>query len=132
MDLHDAPPCECRDTSPRLRLRFLLRGRMWLAPIEAPADDRLKQHMVSGLRYANPEPEVDLPLRRHVQIKRRNKLLRLIRERIEPSDWAETAVILQAKRNHLGKAPRDLRVGSKLPSSPRFWTCVSLLQCRID
>src|SRR5271165_6894271 len=105
---------------------------MRLAPVESPADDRLEQHMVSAASHANPEPEVDLPLRRHVQIKRRNELLRLITEGIESSDWAKTAVILQPERNDLAEIPRDLRVGRKLPSSPGLRACISLLKCRID
>src|SRR5271166_3908435 len=108
---------EFRANSCSSRLRaFLLRRRAPLAPIEAPANDRFKQHMVGGPRHANPQTKVDLPLRRNIQIECRNKLLRLIREGIEPSDRSETAVVLQTEGHGLGEVPRDLRVRRELPT----------------
>src|SRR5271157_362761 len=111
---------------------FPLRARMPLAPIEAPADDRLKQHMVGDPRHANPETEVDLPLRRDIQIECRNKLLCLIRERIESSDRSKSTVVLQAESHHLAEVPRDLRVRRKLPPSPCLGTGIGLLESGID
>src|SRR5208283_5550355 len=52
-------------TSVSLRLlpfRFLAR----LAPVKPAPDDRLEKHVIGGPRHPDPEPEVDLPLRRDV------------------------------------------------------------------
>src|SRR5208337_3314008 len=111
---------------------LLFRGRTPLAPVEAPADDRLKEHMVGDPRHADPETEVDLPLRRDIQIERRNKLLCLIRERIESSYRSETTVVLQAESYDLGEVPRDLRIGREFPSSPGLGTGIGLLESGID
>ena len=62
---------------------------------ESPADDHLNNQVISALRYANPDPQVELPVRTKVAVDGGKELLLFFAESIEAKDGTDRAVILE-------------------------------------
>ena len=54
-----------------------------LAPVEAPPENALHNQVIGRRGWAHADADVDLPLRRHVQIGDREDLLLLVVQRVE-------------------------------------------------
>src|SRR5271155_2483964 len=103
-----------------------------MRPIEPPLKDGFHNQMIGTGRHSNAYTEVDLPVRRHIQIYRRKKLLLLIVERKDAGDWPVRSVILQAARNIFVEVIAEFRVRRKLHAIWNAWAVEGALQGRIN
>lgn len=72
--------------------------------------------MICVVRHANTDTEVEFPVRAYIQINGRQDLVLLFVQRIEVADWAQAAVILNAKRDFVRDFAADFRIRRKLPT----------------
>lgn len=70
-----------------------------MRPIEPSPDDAFHDQMIGAGRCSPADPEVDLPVRRNIQINRRKKLLLLIVERKYIRDGPVSSVVFQPSRD---------------------------------
>src|SRR5271166_539996 len=113
-----AKPALARKSRRFVRMHALLSAlgttRSMMRPIESPPEDAFHDQMVSAGGHADSYTEIDLPVRRHIQVYRRKKLLLLVMQRIDVPDWPVGSVILQAARNIFVEVIAEFRIRRKL------------------
>src|SRR5580698_4453151 len=77
-------------------LGALRTARAVMRPIEAPADNPFYDEVIGARRGADSYTEINLPVRRHVQINRREELLLLIVERIKTTQRSIGGIVFEA------------------------------------
>ena len=80
-------------------------------PGESPAEDALDDQMVSGSGRADPNSEVEFPLRPQIEINGREQLLLLILQRIEAVQRSGGCVVFQPCGNSFCEIVADLCIG---------------------
>src|ERR1700722_18009245 len=84
-----------------------------MRPVEAAPHNSLHDQVIGGRGYSHTYPEVDLPIRRNIQIDRRKKLLLLIVEGVEITQTPIVGIVFESARYVFVEVITELRAGSK-------------------
>ena len=107
---HASPlPRSCAKNVLGLRLRLV-------GPGETAAHNALNDQVVGGAGDADSDTEVELPVRRKIQIDGGEELLLLVVEAIEIRDRSQSSVVFQPECDLLGKVVADFGIGREGPA----------------
>ncbi len=73
------------------------------APVETPAEDALDDPVIGRRGWSDADAEIDLPLRRDIEIDRRKDLLLLVVQAGDVRDAAVVSVVLESSADFLVK-----------------------------
>src|SRR5882672_5314516 len=101
-----------------LRARCLLPGCEPVEPgewnSESASKNQLYHEIIGAAGQPNANPEIELPVRRKVQVERREDLVLLLFPIVEVAGRAEGAVILHPDGNELRDVETDFGAGSEI------------------
>ena len=87
------------------------------AQLEPVAYDELDDQVIGAAREAETDSEVDLPIRREVQVENGEYLVLLVVPGVEPPDRAQGAVVLGADGDQYRKLEAQLGARGEVPAS---------------
>src|SRR5262249_19114365 len=99
---------------------------------EAVADDRFQHPVLAGAGQAASDREVQLPVRRDIEIDRREDHVALVFTRLPVRDRPRRAVVLDAGRDLRRDVPRHLDAWLELRAAAGIGTLERFREIRID
>ena len=99
---------------------------------EPSADDHLDDRAVSAIGEPKSDAEIEFPIGRKIEIKRRKKLMLLITGGIKSKDGPERAVVLRSQRDECCHVVTDLDIRRELETLVARRPAQALLQRRIQ
>src|SRR5262249_35669052 len=106
--------------------------RGFLLPTESSPNDPFDDQMVGGAGQSPTDAEIDLPVRRNIQIDRGKNLLLLLSDRIKVADRPQSPVVFQAAGDYFGKIVGNFSIRGKLEALADVDTMKRLVDGRIE
>src|SRR5262245_24276481 len=100
--------------------------------LELISDDALDHPALAGVGEAAADAEVQLPVRRYIEVDGRKNHVRLVMCRLEIGDRAGGAVVLDASRDDRRDIPRGLHARLEIEGLARVRATQRLADNRVD
>src|SRR4029077_9489079 len=121
---------DCREQRIRVSIEIARYGAC--SKIEPVTENQFGDQMIGGARYSYPQPEINFPLRRKIQVHGWKNLVLLLRHGIESRDRSHRAVIFQTAGNFWREVVAEFEIRREDHALAHAWPMKRPIKCGIQ